>query len=251
MNYSITTIILISVLLFFISILYSSVGHGGASGYLAILSLFAFLPNEMSTTALILNLLVSGIAFYFYMKVGYFSFKLALPFILTSIPLAFIGGVLHVSNGVYYLLLAIALVFASIRMIMPLNGKNEASEIKLPKYPATLATGAGIGFLSGIVGIGGGIFLSPVMILMKWAGTKETAAISAFFIFVNSIAGICGRYFRGGIEVGTLFPFVIAALLGGSLGSYMGSHKLSSLMLRRVLSVVLLIAAVKSIIKCF
>ncbi len=251
MDYSISTIVLISVLLFFVSILYSSVGHGGASGYLAILSFFSFSPNEMATTALILNILVSGIAFYFYMKAGYFSFKLTLPFTLTSIPAAFIGGVLHISNEIYYLLLAIALIFAAIRMVMPSNEKDIKSNIKLPKYPITLTSGASIGLLSGIIGVGGGIFLSPIMILMRWAGTKETSATAAFFILVNSIAGLAGRYTHNDIRIEVLLPFIIVALIGGCIGSYMGAHKFSSLALRKILSVVLLIAAIKSITKCF
>ena len=246
-----TESVYIAISLFIISILYSSVGHGGASGYLAVLSFFSFSHNEMATTALILNILVSGVAFYFYTKAGFFSFKLTLPFVLVSTPAAFIGGLVHVSYGIYYVLLAIALVFAAGRMLMVSSIKEEESNIKLPKYPVALASGTGIGFLSGIVGVGGGIFLSPIMILMKWAGVKETSATVAFFILVNSIAGIAGRCFRGGVEVGDLLPFTVAALIGGSIGSYMGAHKLSSVLLRRILSIVLIIAAIKSVIRCF
>jgi hypothetical protein len=245
MELSFLTILLIASLIFIVAGLYSSVGHGGASGYLAVLSLFAFAPPLMSTTALILNVLVAGVGTIHFMRAGHFSVSKAWPFVLLSMPAAFLGGYLRVSEKAYFLLLAGVLLFAAYRMFLSARGTAADESAGNPSLPVALAGGAGIGFLSGIVGVGGGIFLSPVMIFLRWATTKQAAAISAFFIVVNSLAGLGGRAIRGGLELGTIWPFVVSAFLGGFLGSYMGSHRLSGALLRRLLALVLLMAALK------
>lgn len=236
---------IIFVLIFLVAALYSSVGHGGASGYLAILSFFAVAPAEMSSTALMLNLLVAGIGAYSYWKAKHLSMKLAWPFLIASVPMAFVGGLLEVSDKTYFVLLAAALVVAAIRLATAKSNSGGAFETKDPSYGASLPIGAGIGLLSGIVGVGGGIFLSPLMIFFKWADPKRTAAVSALFIGVNSLAGLGGRFMRDAIVLGNLFPLVIAALVGGLLGSYVGANKFSGLVLRRILAAVLLVAAFK------
>ena len=250
MDFSITTILFISILLLIVSALYSSVGHGGASGYLAVLSFFTFTPNQLATTALILNIVVSGISFFSYYRAGHFLFKSAYPFIIASVPAAFLGGMMHITNKTYYFLLSCVLIFAAIRMLLPLNEKP-GENLSLPRTPITIITGGSIGMLSGIVGIGGGIFLSPLMILMKWASTKKTSAVAAFFILVNSTSGLCGRYFGDTIEFQSMLPFIVATFIGGLAGSYSGANFLSSISLRRILAVVLCIASVKLIIKYF
>ncbi|MBI4811408.1 MAG: sulfite exporter TauE/SafE family protein, partial [Ignavibacteriales bacterium] len=212
----ISIVLLIGILFFLVAFLYSSVGHGGASGYLAILSLFSFAPDEMASTALLLNILVAGIAFYSYYRSGHFSSKLTIPFLITSIPLAFIGGMINIPKYYYGLLLAIALMAAAFRLSMKLESDiRKVSIFTLPSMKIALPTGGAIGFLSGVVGVGGGIFLSPIILLMKWADPKFTAATSALFIVVNSIAGISGRLFDGRFSTGTITPFLIAAILGG------------------------------------
>ncbi len=250
MDFSLTTILFISILLLIVSALYSSVGHGGASGYLAVLSFFTFTPNQLATTALTLNILVSGLSFFSYYRAGHFSFKLAFPFVIASIPTAFLGGTMHITNKAYYFLLSCVLIIAGIRMLLPLNKKSNKS-LTSPGIPVTIITGGSIGILSGIVGIGGGIFLSPIMILMKWASTKKTSAIAAFFILVNSISGLCGRCFGGTIEFQSMLPFIVATFIGGLAGSYSGANFLSSISLRRILAIVLFIASVKLIIKMY
>ncbi|MEX1140413.1 MAG: sulfite exporter TauE/SafE family protein [Bacteroidota bacterium] len=243
---SLPEILSLSILIAVVAALYSSVGHGGASGYLAVMSFVILDPPLMSTTALLLNILVAGIGTIQFSCAGHFSWKLALPFVLLSVPFAFVGGLLRISALTYSLLLAGVLVFTSYRFFrMTSHGEEQSVP---PSKAVALGAGGGIGFLSGIVGVGGGIFLSPIMILMKWATTKQTAAISAFFIVVNSIAGLGGRFARGGLEVGYIWPFVLAAAAGGLIGSYFGAGKFTSALLRRVLGVVLLIAAVKLIV---
>lgn len=237
-------IILLLTLTFLISLLYSSVGHGGASGYLALLSFFAVGQEAMAATALCLNLLVAGLAFFNFAKARHFSWSLTWPFLAASIPCAFLGGYMRVSSHFYHSLLAAVLLFACIRMAMPLRGAENHRD--LPSLLISLPVGGAIGLLSGIVGVGGGIFLSPILILCRWADTKSTAAASAFFILINSLAGLAGRYFRGGVE---LMPYaavlVFAAFTGGILGSQLGAGCLSPKTLRRTLVFVLLSACFK------
>ena len=240
-------IALITVLIMFVAALYSSVGHGGASGYLAVMSFLILDPALMSTTALILNVLVAGIGTMQFSRARHFSWKLAWPFIVLSIPMAFIGGIVKVSAVIYLLLLAGVLFFAAYRLVRGAVAIGDEPSV-LPSRVVAAASGGGIGLLSGIVGVGGGIFLSPLVILMKWAGTKQTAAISAFFIVVNSIAGLAGRFVRGGLEVGAIWPFIIAAAFGGMFGSYWGASKLTSRVLRQLLGFVLLIASFKLVV---
>lgn len=242
------TVLLIASIIFFVAALYSSVGHGGASGYLAVLSLFAFPPSVMSSTALILNILVAGVGTVSFARAGHFSFRKAWPFVLLSVPGALLGGYLRISEEVYSLLLAVVLVFAAYRMFSSAGDRSPDEATANPSASVALAGGAGIGFLSGIVGVGGGIFLSPIMILLRWGTTKQVAAISAFFIVVNSLAGLGGRAIRGGLELETIWPFVVAAFLGGFLGSSMGSTRLSGPLLRRLLALVLLIASLKLVL---
>lgn len=245
------SLILIAALVFIVAALYSSVGHGGASGYLAILSFFSFSPSIMSSTALVLNVLVAGVALVSYYRAGHLSFKLVWPFLIVSIPMAFVGGVLHVGEKTYYLILAVVLVIAAYRLAMARTGGNEELERKEISLSQSLPLGAGIGLLSGVVGVGGGIFLSPIMILMRWATAKQTAAVSALFIVVNSLAGLGGRFLKGGFEFGPFPYLVLVAFLGGLIGSYYGARKFSGIVLRRLLSLVLVIAAVKLVLAVF
>jgi len=245
MELSIPVIIVICGLFFAVALLYSSVGHGGASGYIAILSFFSFTPMQMSTTALILNLLVAGTGFVSFYKARHFSAKLTWPFLTTSVPAAFLGGMILVSAHIYSLLLAGVLLFAAFRLIVEIRPSTHNSISKFPSPFVALPVGAGIGLISGIVGVGGGIFLSPLILLMKWAEPKRTSATSACFILVNSFAGLSGRFIGGSFEIGILAPFMFTAFLGGLAGSYLGANLFSGSMLRRLLGVILLIASYK------
>lgn len=222
---------------------YASVGHGGASAYLAILSLHGVPSDQMATSALLLNILVAGVSLAAYAGAGYLSARLVLPFLVSSIPAAFVGGLLHVSPRVYGLLLALALAFAAVRLWW-----TPVERVSRPvAWGVALTAGAAIGLLSGIVGVGGGIFLSPLMILAGWAGAKSTSATAAAFIVANSLAGLAGRASRGGVVLGPIWPLIPAAFVGGLAGAGLGAYKFLPLHLRRILAVLLVFVAVKNL----
>ena len=244
------------VLLFALSIIaamYASVGHGGASGYLAILSLTAYAANDpvwLKQHAWSLNLLVAGIAFYAYKKSGFFDVKLAIPFIASSIPAAFIGGYLQVDNTVYDILLSLTLVFAAWKLYSTKYPLASVEIHKVPPLHLSISVGLIIGFLSGIIGVGGGIFLSPIILLFGWSDAKTTAGIAAVFIWVNSFSGLAGSTISGQLtlDVSTLIPFSVAVIIGGYIGSKYGSEKLSQNSVRNMLVAVMLIAAIRQIL---
>ncbi len=234
---------LLFLLLPIVAFLYASVGHGGASGYLALMSLFAFPITFMKPTALLLNILVSGISFYFYYREKNFKWNLFYPFVITSIPFSFLGGFLSVDTKIYKIILGTFLVFAVFRLL-GFFGK-EKTTLKEINIPFALLIGAIIGFLSGLIGIGGGIVLSPILLILGWANMKQTAAVSALFIFVNSISGIVG-FLSKGSEIPTSSSLLIGIVfVGGFFGAYYGSKKFNSLVLRNVLAIVLGIAIFK------
>lgn len=228
-----------------VAFLYSIIGHGGASGYLAVMAIIGFEPQLMRSSALLLNLIVSAIAFIQYYRKGYFKWKLFYPFAVTSIPASFIGGMILINADDYKIILGVCLMAAVFRMLIISKYKINKKEISI--YFA-LFIGAVIGFASGVIGIGGGILLSPILLLMHLADMKETAAISALFIFVNSAAGLIGIWSAGDIYIVQIWVLVTAAAVGGLLGSYTGSSKLQVRYLRFILSIVLLFASLKLII---
>ena len=231
------------VLLLVIAFLYASVGHGGASGYLALMSLFAFPVSFMKPTALVLNIVVSAISFYFYYREKKFDWKLFYPFAITSVPCSFLGGMITIETYSYKIILGTVLIVAVARLL-GFFGKGNPS-LKSVYLPLALVIGAGIGFLSGLLGIGGGIILSPVLLLLGWATIKQTAAVSALFIFVNSIAGFFGFAAKGGTLPVSSISLLAVVIFGGILGGYYGSKKMNSITLRNVLAVVLGIAIFK------
>ena len=238
--------------LFFIAILYSSVGHGGASGYLAVLSLtsYGMMESEwLKQHAWVLNLIVAGIAFTYYQKAGFHNFKITLPFIITSIPMAFVGGYISLDELYYDILLSLVLFWASWRLIMKheYNVKN-INQLTITK---ALPWGGGIGFFSGMIGVGGGIFLSPILLLKGWATPKAAAATSALFIWVNSLSGLMGSTFAGNLDVDikVISYFIGAVLLGGVIGSSYGSKIANQDSVKRILVIVLIIAGLKRLLE--
>jgi uncharacterized membrane protein YfcA len=220
--------------------LYASVGHGGASGYLAVLAIFAVAPAVMKQTALVLNLGVSLLAFYQFYRQKYFRFELFWPFALTSVPMSYLGAQFVLSDANYKRILGICLVIAIVRMLATFKSDEQRSV----SLPLALLFGAVIGLFSGMIGIGGGILLSPILLLMRWASLKEAAAISALFIFVNSVAGLLGL--KNGIHVDqTLIFWITSALVGGMFGARWGAQIASNKAVKWVLALVLLIASVK------
>ena len=231
------------IILFFVAFLYAAVGHGGASGYLALMALYGVAPEEMKPTALVLNLFVSMTSFIQYYRGGYFSKKLFLPIAGASIPLAFVGGMITVEENIYKRILGILLLFPVIRFFFFKNVAD--SELKSHNVTIAIITGGIVGLLSGMIGIGGGIILSPILLLLQWTNQKQTAAISAAFIFVNSVAGLGGMLTQGISFTGDMVMYIIVAFIGGLLGAYLGSKKFNQDVLKYVLATVLLMASYK------
>ena len=229
-----------------VAFLYSSVGHGGASGYLALMAVFSFPSDMMKQTALLLNLFVAGIAFYQYYKGGYFNRSLFLFFALGSVPAAFLGGLWSLDPWLYKKILGFILFFAIARMLF----KKESTQQKNKQVaaPIGLIIGIVIGLFSGLIGIGGGIILTPVILLFHWGTMKEAAAVSALFIWVNSASGLFGQLSSGVDLTTNAFVLVGLALVGGIFGSYYGSQRWNNRRLEYFLALVLTSAGIKLIL---
>lgn len=225
-----------------IAFLYASVGHGGASGYLAIMALMGVETYFMRSTALTLNLFVSIVAFISYYRKGYFRYKILLPFVLASMPMAYLGARINVDPGIYKVILGVFLLAATVRMVFQ---PKEKMQIIPFSVVLALIIGAFLGFFSGMIGIGGGIILTPILILLGWANMKEAAAVSALFIFLNSATGLIGVFETGYKVVPNFYVWVIIGVLAGLLGSWVGSSKLSMQGLRWALSGILVMASIK------
>jgi len=232
--------------------LYSSVGHAGASGYLAAMALVGMAPESMRITALTLNILVATISTVSYLRAGQFDWRTFYPFAILSIPAAFVGGLIHLPAAVYKPAVGIILLVAAVELTRSAHkaaeaeaGSGRASSVPLA---GGLMIGGAIGLLSGLTGTGGGIFLSPVLLFTGWAPTRRTSGVSAVFIFVNSIAGLAGTSV-GFAAIPTGLPvWMVAALAGGVIGTQLGSRWLPVAALRYLLAAVLTIAGLKLIL---
>ena len=238
--------LLLSIAFFLIALLYSSVGHGGASGYLAILVLAGFSRPAIAPIVLALNIFVTALGWFYFHRAGHFSFRLLLPFILTSIPAAFLGAQLHLSSRAFSMLLFATLLAASIRMFFVFSPWRP---VDFPpsslRWKIGLPVGLLLGFAAGITGIGGGIFLSPVLLLLGWADPKRTAGTSAAFIVVNSAAGLLPSLYRGEGEWSLFGPLAFSVFLGGMIGARSGAFRLPPRALQWLLGVILFLAAGK------
>ncbi|HEU0275009.1 MAG TPA: sulfite exporter TauE/SafE family protein [Candidatus Udaeobacter sp.] len=227
-----------------IAFLYSSVGHAGASGYIATMTLFGLAPTVIRPTALVLNILVASIGTYQFWRAGHFSWKLFWPFALLSIPAAYVGGYLQPSASVLRILIGLVLLFSATRLVFR---KSDPPQTITPSRPVAIGAGAGLGFLSGLTGTGGGIFLTPLLLFCRWAHIRQAAAVSALFIWVNSIAGLVG-YFTKVRSIPSLgVSLAVAAIIGGAVGSYLGSKRLAVRAISLFLATVLFIAGIKLI----
>jgi uncharacterized protein len=230
-----------------VAFLYASVGHGGASGYLALMILFAFPENEMKSTALVLNIFVSAIAFLNFVSKKHFDLKVFLFVGIISIPAAYYGGGIDVEDALFKKVLGVFLLIAILKLLGVFDRKSENDPLlRTPNLYLGLAVGLAIGFLSGLLGIGGGILLTPILIFLRWSTVKVAAGISALFIFVNSAAGLLGQFSADKFVGNENLPLLITlAVLGGLAGGYLGSRKFNSMGLRIILSAVLLMATYK------
>jgi uncharacterized protein len=239
--------LLLAVLILGVALLYSSVGHAGASGYLAAMALLGVTPDVMKPTALVLNILVALIASATFYRAGHFSLHLFWPFALTSVPCAFLGGAITLPNQWYRVGVGVLLLYSAVQMFFTRRAVADRASAH-PPLGLALGIGAAVGLVSGLIGVGGGIFLSPILLLTGWAGVREAAAVSALFILVNSVAGLLGHVTSVAGLPGALPLFALAAVIGGSIGARYGSRRLPSTALRQALAVVLVIAGVKLIL---
>jgi uncharacterized protein len=236
------TLLLLTAGVFVIAVLYSSVGHAGASGYIAVMSLLSLAPADIKPTALALNVLVASIASWQFYRAGHFSWKLFWPFAMFSVPFAFLGGYISLPTHTFKIILGLVLLYSALRFLfVPKHDKM----ISAPPRLQALMSGAGIGLLSGFTGTGGGIFLTPLLLFKGWAQVKQAAAISALFILVNSVAGLAGYASNAKSLPTIILPLFVAAALGGGIGSYLGSRRFDAVIIKRFLAFVLLIASTK------
>lgn len=228
-----------------IAFLYSSVGHAGASGYIATMTLFGLAAPVIRPTALVLNILVAIIGSFQFWRAGHFSWKLFWPFALLSVPAAYFGGYLQPSASILRILIGLVLLFSAARLFFR---RSDPEGTNPPAKPLAIGVGAGLGLLSGLTGTGGGIFLTPLLLFCKWAVIRQAAAVSALFILVNSIGGLIG-YFTAVHTIPTLGVYLaIPAIIGGTVGSYLGSRRLAPRGIAIFLAVVLTIAGAKLIL---
>jgi uncharacterized protein len=243
------TVALLALGMLFAAFAYASVGHGGASAYIAAMALAGIAPAEMRPIALLLNVVVSAIATYKFQRAGHFRWRLFWPFGLVSIPLAFLGGAITLPGHAYKVLVGIVLVYAAWQLWRSARVGEEMREVREPPIARAMAIGAALGLLAGLTGVGGGIFLSPVLLMLGWAGTKQTSAVAAPFILVNSTAGLAAGF---AVKSASLPSYIwilgAVVLIGGWMGAEYGSRRFANALVRQILAVVLAAAGAKMIL---
>ena len=229
--------------------LYASVGHAGASGYLAVMALLSVAPEVMRPTALAINVLVATIAFVQFARAGHFSWALFWPFAAASIPAAFVGGMIHLPAHALKVAIGVVLLLTAFRMAwVAMHPPMSKAAPSPPHTPVALAVGGVLGLVAGLTGTGGGIFLSPVMLLFNWADTKRTAATASLFILLNSLSGLSGLASAGWRPAPSLAVLAAAACVGGLIGATIGSGRATPRALNLALAAVLLIAGAKLVL---
>ena len=236
------TLLLIGIAL--VAFLYSSVGHAGASGYIAVMSLCGLAATFIRPTALVLNILVASIGAFQFWRAGHFSWSLFWPFALLSVPCAYLGGYVHLATWLLKPLIGCVLLFSAARLFFR---HSDPPDVQAPQRPVAIGVGAGIGLLSGLTGTGGGIFLTPLLLFCRWSYIKRAAAVSALFILVNSIAGLAGYLTSGQAVPRFAWVLAVAAVIAGTIGSYFGSRRFPVRTISLLLASVLVIAGCKLI----
>lgn len=242
------SLVIVTFLLFFgIATLYSSIGHAGASGYLAIMALLSFAPESIKPTSLILNIIVALIASIRFIKDGYFDKKIFFSFVVFSIPASFIGGFLTLPSFYFKIIAGIFLIVSAVLLLFKKQKSDEEINETKNLWLWSALFGSLIGFISGIIGVGGGIFLTPLILMFGWTKVKNVSGISALFILLNSVSGLLG-HFSALHKVDTnIFFWIAAVIAGGFLGSYLGSKKFNNRVIIYCLFVVLISAGLKFI----
>ena len=243
-----TILLLLAAGMLVAAFVYASVGHGGASAYLAAMALAGLAPAEMRPIALTLNILVSSMATWKFWRAGHFRWRLFWPFAAVSIPFAYLGGAVTLPGQAYRIVVGLVLVYAGWQLWRSFRAGEEMREVRAPAVPLAMVIGAGMGLLSGLTGVGGGIFLSPLLLMLGWAGTKQTSAVAAPFILVNSIAGLAAGFVAGtAVLPQATWLLAVAVLIGGWLGAEYGSRRFANPVVRRFLAVVLGVAGAKMV----
>jgi uncharacterized protein len=240
-------IFLLIPLIFFAALLFSSVGHGGASAYLAAFALIAMAPASMRPAALCLNVLVSSIALYKFYKAGAFDWQLFWPIAITSVPAAFIGGQMTLPNQTYKIVVGLCLIYAALTIFMHAT-KQDVATVKPVEKPILMGLGAGLGLLAGLTGVGGGIFLSPILLFFGWAKTRVISGVAAAFILANSTSGLLGFLSKTPQLPAGLAYWALAAIAGGLIGAEYGSKRLANPAIRKLLALVLVFAGSKMVL---
>lgn len=243
---------LLTLSFFMVAFLYSIVGFGGGSSYIAILGVSGIPYHLIPKIALICNLLVVSGGCYHYFKNGHFSKKLILPFILSSVPMSYLGGMFPIKEQTFFILLSLSLILVGLKILFVPD--KQMSTIKDPPFLTSFLTGGGLGLLSGMVGIGGGIFLSPILINTGWARSKTAAAVASVFILVNSVAGLAGQLTKdfNFLELSDYFPLFLSVIVAGQLGSRIGSHsKVSYGLIQKGTGLLILVVSVRLLFKVF
>jgi uncharacterized membrane protein YfcA len=242
-------VVLLAAGMLFAAFGYASVGHGGASAYLAAMALAGVAPAEMRPIALLLNILVSSLSTYKFYRAGYFRWRLFWPFAVVSIPLAYVGGAITLPGQAYKFLVGVVLLYAAWQLWRSSRAGEEMRPVREPPLHLAMAIGAAMGLLAGLTGVGGGIFLSPLLLMLGWAGTKQTSAVAAPFILVNSIAGLAAVMIAKSAALPAyVWILAPAVIIGGWLGAEYGSRRFANPVVRRVLAVVLALAGTKMVL---
>ena len=242
-------VVLLAAGMLFAAFGYASVGHGGASAYLAAMALAGVAPQEMRPIALLLNILVSSLATWKFYRAGHFRWRLFWPFAVVSIPMAYLGGAITLPGQAYKILVGLVLLYAAWELWRSARAGDEMRAVREPPLHWAMAIGAAMGLLAGLTGVGGGIFLSPLLLMLGWAGTKQTSAVAAPFILVNSIAGLAAIAVSKSASLPAyVWILVPAVLIGGWLGAEYGSRRFANPLVRRMLAVVLALAGGKMVL---
>lgn len=246
------SVVFLVIAFFVIAIIYSMVGLGGGSSYLAILAMTGLAYQGIPSTALICNIVVAGSGFIHFAKNGHFNFKKVAPFIVLSLPMAYWGGKLFIAKELFFLLLGLSLFIASMRMLVPDEFFDRPRVVSSREvWCVGLPAGAFLGFFSGLLGIGGGIFLSPILLFLKWVNVKQAGACASFFIIINSFSGLLGQLHKSPLNYSLLLPLMCAVFVGGQIGSRIGSFHLPKLHFQRMLAVLIASVAIKMIVSSF